>query len=345
MTLDAAMAKYLPLVESELAEVVDGPGAALKAYYGMMRYHLGWMDEALRPATTDSGKRIRPMLCLLACEAAGGDPEQALPAAAALELVHNFSLVHDDIQDRSRLRRGRRTVWDLWGPAHGINVGDGLFVLARLALHRMAGKGLEGDRQLRAMHTLDRACLDLCEGQFLDMSFEARVVVSLDEYLWMIRQKTASLLSASAAMGAIVATNSQGVVEGCARLGENLGMAFQIQDDILGIWGDETTTGKSAATDIRDKKKTLPLVYALSGDHGPASEQLERLLDQPAPLGGADVQAILGILDDTGARERAEGMAEAFFRQALQSLDESGLSRRRQGPLRELATLLSKRSA
>jgi geranylgeranyl diphosphate synthase type I len=141
----------------------------------MMHYHLGWADEALRPLEGPSGKRLRPVLCLLACEAAGGTVEQALPAAAALELVHNFSLVHDDIQDQSRVRRGRATVWDLWGAAHGINVGDGLFVLSRLAVYGLLDRGVPTERTLSVTLALDRACQSLCEGQYLDMSFEERV--------------------------------------------------------------------------------------------------------------------------------------------------------------------------
>lgn len=346
MELQAATERYLPQVDGELAELVAAERAALQTYYGMMRYHLGWVDDRLQPGADAGGKRIRPILCLLACEAAGGDPTQALPAASALELVHNFSLVHDDIEDRSNLRRGRQTVWVLWGTAHGINVGDGLFVLARLMLHRLAGRGLGSDRQLNAMRALDRACLDLCEGQFLDMSFEERVDVQLDEYLWMIRQKTASLLAASAEIGAIIATDSQSTISGCSRFGENLGMAFQIRDDILGIWGDELTTGKSAATDIRYKKKTLPLVYALSTcGEGSTREGLDTLLAKPAPLDTKDVQSILEILDHLEARQHAEEMAEAYYLRALKSLDQSGIPRRSQGALRELADVLSDRIA
>ena len=124
MSLRAAFDRFLPQIEDELQEIVRAPHHSLGAYYGMMRYHLGWLDEDLRPLVANSGKRIRPMLCLLVCQANGGDPEQALPAAAAVELVHNFSLVHDDIQDISHTRRGRRAVWDIWGQAHGINVED-----------------------------------------------------------------------------------------------------------------------------------------------------------------------------------------------------------------------------
>jgi geranylgeranyl diphosphate synthase type I len=322
MSLREAFDRFLPQVEAELQEVLRGPQDGLETYYGMMRYHMGWADESLQPIEANKGKRLRPMLCLLACEAAGGDPQQALPAAGALELVHNFSLVHDDIQDGSHFRRGRRAVWDIWGRAHGINVGDGLFVLARLALHRLGDRGVPVSRQQAAILALDRACLALCEGQYSDMAFEERQDVNLDQYLEMIRNKTAALLAASTQVGATVATDDTDRIEHLRCFGDSLGMAFQIQDDILGAWGDERVTGKSAATDIRDKKKALPAVYALNqaGDRE-AARQLAGLYAQEGPLDPPAIQAALAILDRVGARQFAAEMAEAYYHQALGSLD------------------------
>jgi geranylgeranyl diphosphate synthase type I len=309
----------------------------------MMHYHLGWADESLAPIQSNSGKRLRPVVCLLAAEAVGGDVDQALPAAAALELVHNFSLVHDDIQDGSHHRRGRRAVWDLWGMPHGINVGDGLFVLARQALYRLVDRGVPLARCQAAMQTLDRACLSLCEGQFFDMTFEDWVEVDLDQYLWMIRHKTAALLAASAQMGAIVASDDAALAEHYRAFGEHLGVAFQIQDDVLGAWGDEQLTGKSAATDIRDKKKTLPVVYALNqaGDRA-AARQLAALYAQPGPLGESGIASALAILEGVGARAHAEEMAETYYRRSLQSLDQAATAGDSQSlaSLRELAASL-----
>jgi geranylgeranyl diphosphate synthase type I len=325
MSLREAFDRFLPQIEDDLKEVVRAPQHSLATYYGMMRYHLGWADEALQPVQSNSGKRLRPMLCLLACEAAGGDPQQALPAASAVELVHSFSLVHDDIQDGSPVRRGRRAVWDIWGSAHGINVGDGLFVLTRLALHRLADRGVPLPRRQAAALTLDRACLALCEGQFFDMSFEDRLDVELDEYLWMIQHKTAALLAASAQLGAIVASDDAEQIDRCHSFGENLGMAFQIQDDILGAWGKEQVTGKSAATDIRDKKKTLPVVYALNQqENRVVARQLADLYRENGPLDTSAIQQALAILDRVGARQYAEAVAAEYYRQALESLAQIG---------------------
>ncbi len=346
MSLEEVFDRFLPLIEVELQDIVRAPRRSLGAYYGMMRYHLGWVDEALRPVQTNPGKRLRPVLCLLSCEAVGGNPELALPAASAVELIHNFSLVHDDIQDASHFRRGRRAVWDIWGAAHGINVGDGLFVLARLALHRLADRDVPLARRQAATLALDRACLALCEGQFFDMSFEDRVDVDLDQYLWMIRHKTAALLAASTQLGALLATDDAEQVDCYHRFGENLGMAFQIQDDILGAWGDEQVTGKSAATDIRHKKKALPAVYALNqSDDRDASRELGRLYAQEGPLDEASREVALRILDRVGARQYAEEMAEQYYRHALQSLDQTGIENAAQSHLRELAASLVGRKA
>jgi geranylgeranyl diphosphate synthase type I len=341
VSLQETFDNLLPQVEAELKEIVRLPHHSLGAYYGMMRYHLGWTDEAFQPVETHPGKRIRPILCLLTCQALGGRIEQALPAAASLELIHNFSLVHDDIQDGSHTRRGRRAVWDIWGTAQGINVGDGLFVLARLALHRLGERGVSPARQQAATLALDRACLALCEGQYFDMTFEDLLKVDSDQYLWMIRHKTAALLATSAQLGAIIATDDTAAIAHLFSFGENLGMAFQVRDDILGAWGDEQLTGKSAATDIRDKKKTLPVVYALhQADDRDAARELARLYSQTGLLDGTDIQAALALLDRVGAREHAEGMEARYYQQAISSLDQLGLEAAAQANLRALARSL-----
>lgn len=346
MSLQEAFDRFLPQIEAELQDILRDPHHSLGIYYGMMRYHLGWTDENLKPIVARSGKRLRPMLCLLACEAAGGEPQQALPAAAAVELIHNFSLVHDDIQDGSHFRRGRRAVWDIWGAAHAINVGDGLFVLARLALHRLGGRKVPLRRRQAATMAFDRACLSLCEGQFFDMTFEDRLDVDLDQYLWMIRHKTAALLAASTQVGAILAADDAEIVDHYFRFSENLGMAFQIQDDILGAWGDEKVTGKSAATDIRDKKKTLPVVYVLNHPNERNSAwQLTDLYSQEQPLSEHNIQLALAILERAGARQYAEEMAEDYYQQALQSLERTGIENAAQSHLRELAASLLGRTA
>jgi geranylgeranyl diphosphate synthase type I len=341
MSLKEAFDHLLPQIESELQDIVRAPHRGMEPYFGMMRYHLGWVDESLQAMEVKSGKRLRPMICLLACQAVGGDPQPALPAAAAVELIHNFSLVHDDIQDESHYRRGRRAVWDVWGAAQGINVGDGLFGLARLALHRLDEQRVPLSRFRAAALALDRACLALCEGQFFDMVFEDRLDVDLGQYLWMIRHKTGALLAASAQLGAIVATDDEALIRQYYSFGENLGLAFQIQDDILGTWGDERLTGKSAATDIRDRKKTLPVVYVLNHPEERISAwKLIDLYSREGPLDKTAIDATLDILERTGARAYAEEMAHKYYSLAMEALDNTGIEDTAQTWLQELAASL-----
>lgn len=341
MNLQKALEELLPQIEADLQEIVRPPQEGLRPYYGMMHYHLGWVDEKLQPLQANSGKRLRPILCLLSCQALGGKLQQALPAASALELVHNFSLVHDDIQDGSHIRRGRHAVWDIWGMPHGINVGDGLFVLARLALHRLDKNGVSPSRQQAATLALDQACLALCEGQYFDLAFEDRPDIDLDQYMWMIRHKTAALLATAAQLGAIVATDDTEQLSRYYRFGESLGMAFQIQDDILGTWGDEKATGKSAATDIRDKKKTLLVVYSLNQTRDRrVAQRLTDLYAQPGPLDESTIRLAQALFEEVGARQYAEDTAEEHYRTALQSLEQTGIDNIAQSYLRELAASL-----
>ena len=346
MSLQEAFARFLPQIEGELHEIVRPTHYRLDSYYGMMQYHLGWADENLQPFQAKSGKRLRPFVCLLTCEATGGDPYQALPAAASVELIHNFSLVHDDIQDGSHYRRGRRAVWDIWGAPQAINAGDGLFVLARQALHRLCERDVPLERYRAANQALDRACLLLCEGQYFDMAFEERLDVDMEQYLAMIRRKTATLLATAAQVGVLVASDDPVLAGHYYRFGENLGLAFQIQDDVLGIWGDEERTGKSTATDIRDKKKTLPIVYVLNHpDERISAWQLIELYQQPAPLGEARIATVLNLLERAGARGYAEERAQHYYEQALASLDETGMDNGAQTALREMAAWLLGRDA
>ncbi len=270
------LAPYLMAIEDELWQSVRAPSEAVAPLYRMMGYHLGWFDQDFRRVQAYSGKRLRPLLCLLACEAAGGDWRKALPAAAALELVHNFSLIHDDIEDDSPTRRGRPTLWTVWGLAHGINAGDSMLILARLALARLASQGLEPSVVVRATGILDATCMQLCQGQYMDIAGEGRLDVSEEWYLQMIGRKTAALIAASPQLGAIIAASSR-VQEHYRQFGWHLGLAFQMVDDILGIWGEPEITGKPTASDIRARKMTLPVIFALqAGKTGQSLADLYR---------------------------------------------------------------------
>lgn len=306
----------LPAVEAEmrsvLASVEAMPGEDL--YLDMLRYHLGWLDERLQPCAADAGKRIRPASALLACAASGKSWDTALPSAAAVELIHNFSLIHDDIQDHSDLRRGRPAVWKLWGMPLAINAGDAMFTLAHLALHRLAGRGLPASGVAASLEALDLACLHLTQGQHLDLTFEQRDDVTVDEYLTMIAGKTAALTACALQLGALAGGASPGRVKEFYLCGHCLGLAFQVLDDILGIWGDAAVTGKSAATDVESRKKSLPVLYALARD--PDLRALYAAHD-PSP---AATRAILARIDATGARAYAAEYARVYSDRALEHL-------------------------
>jgi geranylgeranyl diphosphate synthase, type I len=334
------MEEYLSALDAVLRALVVSPDSVYNPYYGMFRYHLGWTDASFVETKTDSGKRIRPLLCLLSCEAVGGDWRSALSVAAAIELVHNFSLIHDDIEDQSDERRGRTAVWKVWGLAQGLNAGDGMFMLARLALDRLGQHGIPAEKCANVNLEFDATTLALCHGQFLDLGFESRLDVSVDEYLQMIRGKTAALISASTRIGAMIGTENQAIIDAFSRFGENAGLAFQVTDDILGIWGDPSLTGKSAATDILSKKKSLPAILGLSDTkHGAA---LRAIYSQPE-LSQDDVARVLELLDAAQARKESQRRADEFRASALDALEEAGLNNRAMNTLREITDAMTRR--
>lgn len=345
MNIQTRFDRYLQAIEKELKATLKVPHEVLAFFYGMMHYHLGWVDEHFIACDVYRGKRLRPLFCLLTCEAVSGDFSPALPAAAAVEIVHNFSLIHDDIEDNSPTRRHRTTVWKLWGIPQGINVGDGLFVQAYLALSHLVERGVPHARALSAQRALIEAALTLCEGQYLDMTFEPRLDVSLDEYLWMIRNKTATLLACSCQLGAMVVSDDSTLIAHYRRFAENLGMAFQIQDDILGIWGQEEVTGKSAVGDIQQRKKTLPFVYAVSvAGQDEAGRRLKEIYSRPV-IDERAVAEVLDILAAVGAREYALEMGAEYHRLALKELEATGVDNAAQASLRDLANLLVGRTS
>lgn len=316
-------------IETEMSSVLDERDGHSRSLYEMLAYHLGLDGEpALR------GKRMRPLLGALAYQSLTGDYRPAMPGAAAVELGHNFSLVHDDIEDADVERRHRPTLWAIWGIPLAINAGDALFALSRLALYRLLADFSE-TRVLALMRVYDETCLALCEGQYLDISFERRADVSVEGYFEMIGKKTAALLAASVQAGAILATDDPDVIEAYRRFGYDLGMAFQMADDVKGTFWSSTESGKPEAGDVRKRKKTLPLVWAL--EHA-TTEDRDRLnaiyLDgiratdgrgpDPqgiAPMSDDEVAEVMAILERSGAREHTLSEARRFRDRALEQLD------------------------
>lgn len=314
MTLTVSPGQFLSAVDDTMRAVIDQmPDAPDFSLY--IRYPLGWVNADGTPCTQVTGKRIRPQLVLLACQAAGGDWHTALPAAAAVELLHNFSLIHDDIQDESDTRHNRPTVWKLWGRANAINAGDAMFTLAYMALARLAEEGVSPGVVQQVWQVFNRTNLELTRGQHLDMRFEKQPSVSTEAYISMVTGKSAALLAACAEIGALIGSGQPTLAAQYAAFGLNLGIAFQIRDDILGIWGDPSVTGKSAATDILARKKSLPVLYALE-----RSEGLRSLYAQAA-LTTEDVQSAVGMLDDVGARAYTLGEEARYFQAAIDALE------------------------
>ncbi len=302
----------LLLQQQSLVEEVNCE--ALSLVYGQMQYHLGWLDRQFRPIEGHPGKLLRPKLLLLSYELAWAQEHlsatylqapslrPALPAAAAIELAHNFTLLHDDIQDGDVERRHRATVWSLWGIPQAILVGDAMLALARLHLWRVLDEDVEPATALQLAKLFDVALLKVTEGQHLDMSFERQPEVSLPGYEEMISRKTAALMECATAMGARLGTCNQEMIGGLARFGHMLGLAFQVRDDMQGIWATEAESGKQPAGDIYRRKKSLPLLHAFQDASAADREVMAKMYAQEAPVTGEQVREVLAIFARTGTR-------------------------------------------
>jgi geranylgeranyl diphosphate synthase type I len=329
---------YRDTVRVEISRIIDSCPSVLR---NMLRYHMGWQDEHGNSCSRESGKFIRSTLCFLSCQAVGGDTSQVMPAAAAVELIHNFSLIHDDIEDASDERHHRPTVWKLWGQSQAINAGDAMFTLAYLALLKLKEKGITDEKVASSTGMLSLACLELCEGQYLDIEYENRLNITTKDYLDMAAKKTAALFAVSSSLGAYLGTKDSKLADFFHLFGKELGISYQIYDDILGIWGTEKSIGKSVS-DIYQRKKTLPVVYGLQNSEGETRKRLEKLYSQKS-IEGEDIAEITKILDQLGARDYAENLAEQNYRKALGYLEATGLDISRQAPLKEIASFLINR--
>ena len=332
----------LSQVELELQRQIsrlDNPRT--KSFHEMLTYHMGWTGDGAGPEAT--GKRIRPLMVLLTClassetESAVETWQSALPAAAAVELVHNFSLVHDDIEDNSEKRRGRPTTWVQSGMPMAINVGDALFVISNQAIIDLK-ENYPAEVVVQAAQILHDACLDLTRGQFLDISYEERNDLSVDDYWPMVAGKTAALLSGCCHVGALLGGADDARQEAYRSFGHSLGLAFQVQDDILGIWGDEALTGKSAASDLLEGKKSLPVLAGL-GANGKFAARWKQ-----GPIQSAEVQELARILAGEGGYEKAMEAAKQMTDLALLSLREADPQGEAGEALFELADRLLKRN-
>ena len=340
--LPGMFSKYKSSVGDELSKVL--PASENSEAYRLLRYHLGWIDQNGIPLGTSvtQGKALRPTLCLFACDALTDDYSKALPAAAALELIHNFSLIHDDIQDQDVERRHQPTVWHLWGIPKALWSGNAMQCTGDLSLLGVSTAVIAPSTVLRVSEILTESYTEMIQGQVLDLQFESRTDIKADEYLFMIACKTGALIRAGLQIGALLGTDDQATVEAFAKFGEYLGRAFQIRDDYLGIWGDQATLGKATGNDIRRRKKSYPVVFALERARGRAMEDLLRIYEQEE-LEEDDVQRVLAVLDEVGSQQNAQLLTEAAAAQALEALKPVSLPEWARTEAEELVDFLARR--
>lgn len=295
--LPSSVAEARELVDPALRTAVDRLTPHMRRVAG---YHLGWLDAEGQDVGGGGGKALRPALVLLSAQAAGATAQRGVPAAVAVECVHNFSLLHDDIMDGDRERRHRPTAWTVFGSSSAILAGDALLTLAEEVLLEDGPSGGHW-----AGRCLTAATQRLIAGQTADLEFEHRREVSLDECMTMASDKTAALLACSCSIGAIMVGAPPQLAAGLAGFGGHLGLAFQLVDDILGIWGSPETTGKPVLSDLRTKKKSLPVVAALSAGTSSGS-RLAGLLAQTEPFTEEDLRLAAKLVEDAGGRDWAE---------------------------------------
>ncbi|PRH77787.1 dimethylallyltranstransferase [Streptomyces solincola] len=300
-------------------------------------YHFGWIDALGNPADGDGGKAVRPALALLSAEAAGMPAETGVPGAVAVELVHNFSLLHDDLMDGDEQRRHRDTVWKVHGPAQAILVGDALFALANEVLLELGT--VDAGRATRRLTTASRKLID---GQAQDISYEHRERVTVEECLAMEGNKTGALLACACSIGAVLGGVDERTADILESYGHHLGLAFQAVDDLLGIWGDPESTGKQTWSDLRQRKKSLPVVAALAAG-GPASEKLGELLaaDAKAPdfdaFSEEEFAMRAALIEEAGGREWTAQEARRQHAVAIEALGSVGMPERVRDQLTALA--------
>ncbi|HEX3468295.1 MAG TPA: polyprenyl synthetase family protein [Candidatus Elarobacter sp.] len=284
-----------------------------------IRYHFGFDELARR------GKRLRPRLVLEVAREEGGASDDAIDAACAVEIVHEFSLIHDDIEDGDRLRRGRETLWSRFGVAHALNAGDALCSVAYLTL--LDGGAADPARKVLMNRVLLAAHLAMCNGQGRDIAFETEPRVTMEDYRAMIGAKTAALFGAACELGALAAGAAPERGRVYERLGRAYGTAFQIEDDVLGIWGDSAATGKPCGADLTKRKWTFPVVWALAGAPSPARETVAAAYAAGTGLGPAEVHATIHALDELGARDAALRAARVDLDEGDAVADAFGIDR------------------
>lgn len=334
MTKPSVLDRAGALVEPELRKAVGTLDAHLRT---PAEYHFGWVEVDGTPTSGSGGKGVRPALAVLGAEAVGADAAVAAPGAVALELIHNFSLIHDDIMDGDRTRRHRRTVWDVYGVGDAILVGD--------ALHTLAFQVLLDEftpEHLAATHRLGLAVGAIITGQAQDTALDRATDATLAGCLVMAGNKTGALLAQSVAMGAVLGGADGETADALERYGAELGLSFQAIDDVLGIWGDPQTTGKPVGNDLRMRKKSMPVAMAFD-DGGPLASEL-RSMFAAEHVSDEDVERMSRHLDEAGIRNRVLDLARSHLDAALAALATRPLAVTAGGELADLARFVVERN-
>ncbi len=332
--LPDALLRARALVQPALAAAVErlSPGNRR-----VVAYHLGWVDADGQPARGQAGKALRPALALLSAEAAGAPAAVGVPGAVAVELVHNFSLLHDDVMDGDVTRRHRPTAWTLFGVGAAVLAGDALLVLA----HELLLEQPTPER-VRAAASLARATGEVMAGQDEDVAFERRATVTVAETLAMSGRKTGALVACAASVGAVLAGAPAPVCEALHEFGYRLGLAFQAVDDVLGTWGSPEVTGKQASSDLRQRKKTLPVAAALEAG-GPAAGRLGALLGNGHTLGDDELALAAALVEQAGGRRRAVAEADRQLGLALAELEHAPIDPTARAELVQVARFVATR--
>ena len=309
------------LVDSELTDILAARELPL---YRIMGYHLGRTDAEGDLRHSEIRDRTHGVLSLLSCRAAGGEINAALPVAAAVELVHKFCEIHDDVQGGNPKRNDRDAVWWVWGPAQAINAGDGMHALARLAIFRLPERGVSSVKAFRAVQLLDEGSLRTCEGRFLDIEAQERINLSVAAYLDMAALKTGALASCAMKLGGIIATDDEGVVNALGTSGSKIGIALQIRADLRELWpGDHGSPAPSP--EVMNKKKLLPVVYALEKATTAEKRRMGEIYFKRV-LEPDDVAKLRGVIEELGARSECERLITRYREEAMDSLNVSGIS-------------------
>lgn len=335
------LGKYAADIDKTIKEVLAESPEFIQ---GVIGYHFGWVDQNFERANFERGKMFRPTISLLVFEALTGQYQAALPVAASIEMIHNFSLLHDDIEDNDVERRGRPTAWTIWGQPLVINIGDHLYSAAYKTLYRLNPRQFAPEQILAVLRIINNACLALTAGQDLDLRFENIPDVSTEMYIDMVYKKTGALVEAAILSGAALGTSDEQILQNYYEFARNIGIAFQIRDDMLGIWGDTAKTGKSTANDLYRKKKTLPIIYMLSQASEQRRETLKAYYASPEPLSDEDIDLVRESLERVDAYRYAQTMADSYQERAFRALGNLGLTNQAHKDLETMTKFLIDRA-